>query len=107
MQKKICAGYGVGAVIDQMCQKWVCKISWYYWCSGQIILCWGAVLCAGRCLAASLASPHYKPIAGDSGHTQNIQINKIVGKNEKCIFCFMEKTIWTFWPMQYIDFFEV
>ena len=25
MQKKICAGYGVGAVIDQMCQKWFAK----------------------------------------------------------------------------------
>ena len=29
---------------------------------------------------------------GDSQHTQNIQINKVIGKNEKCVFHFMEKT---------------
>ena len=99
--------YEKGAVTDRMCQKWIVKFLGTTDIFGQVILCCGAVLHIGRCLAAPLASPHYKPIAGDSGHTQNIQINKIVGKNEKCIFCFMEKTIWTFWPMQYIDFFEV
>ena len=30
--------------------------------------------------------------AGDSRHTQNIQINKVIGENEKCVFYFMEKT---------------
>ena len=39
---------------------------------------------------------------GDSQHTQNIQINKVIGENEKCVFYFMEKTIWTFWPTQYM-----
>ena len=29
-QEKICAVYGKGAVTDQMCQKVVCKVSWYY-----------------------------------------------------------------------------
>ena len=29
--------------------------------------------------------------AGDSRHTQNIQINKVIGENEKCVFYFMEK----------------
>ena len=38
----------------------------------------------------------------DSWHTQNIQINKVIGKNEKCVFYFMEKTKWTFWPTQYM-----
>ena len=28
---------------------------------------------------------------GDSQHTQNIQINKVIGENEKCVFYFMEK----------------
>ena len=51
-------------------------------------------------LAAPLASTHGKPIAGDSQHTQNIQINSYVGENEKCIFYFMEKTKQTFWPTQ-------
>ena len=30
----------------------------YYWHFGQVILCCGAVLCIGRCLAAPLASTH-------------------------------------------------
>ena len=29
--------------------------------------------------------------AGDTRHTQNIQINNAIGKNEKCVFYFMEK----------------
>ena len=32
----------------------------------------------------------------ESQHTQNIQINKVLGKNEKCVSYFMEKTIQTF-----------
>ena len=58
-------------------------------------LLWGCLmhgpLCI-RCLAAALASTHWKPIAEDSRHSQNIQINKVTGENEKCIFYFMEKT---------------
>ena len=34
-----------------------------------------------------------------SRHNQNIQINKVIGENEKCIF-FNGKNIWTFWPAQ-------
>ena len=33
---------------------------------------------------------------GDSRHIQNIQINKVIGKNEKCVFYFMEKNVRTF-----------
>ena len=33
-------------------------------------------------------------------HTQNIQIKKVTGENEKCVFYFMEKTKRTFWPTQ-------
>ena len=29
--------------------------------------------------------------AGDSQHTQSIQINKVIGENEKYVFYFMEK----------------
>ena len=82
--------------------KIVCEVSWYYWHFGQIILCCGAVSCIGRCLAASLACPHQKPIAGDGQHTQNIQINKAIGKNGKCAFHLLEKTKRTFWPTQYL-----
>ena len=38
--------------------------------------------------------------AGGSQHTQNIQINKVIGENEKCVFYFMEKTKQTFWSTQ-------
>ena len=55
------------------------------------MLCCGAVLCIGRCLAAPLASPHWKAIVGDRRHTQNIQINEVIGENEKCVFHFTEK----------------
>ena len=39
--------------------------------------------------------------AGDSQHTQNIQIHKVIGKIEQCVFYFMEKTKRTFLPTQY------
>ena len=41
---------------------------------------------------------------GDSRHAQNIQINQVISKNEKCVFYFMEKTIQTIWPTQYIKY---
>ena len=47
-----------------------------------------------------MVSTHEKPIAGDSQPTQNIQINKVTGENEKCVFYFMEKIKWAFWPTQ-------
>ena len=50
-----------------------------------------AVSCIGRCLAAPLASTHYKPIAADSRRTQNVQINKVIGENGKCVFYIIEK----------------
>ena len=34
---------------------------------------------------------------GDSQHTQSIQINNVIGENEKHAFYFMEKPKWTFW----------
>ena len=40
---------------------------------------------------------------GDSWHTQNIQINKVIGENEKknISFILQKKTKPTFWPTQY------
>ena len=38
--------------------------------------------------------------AGDSRHTPNIQINKVIGENEKYVLYFTEKSKWTFWPAQ-------
>ena len=38
---------------------------------------------------------------GDSRHTQNLQINKVIAENEKCVMYFTEKTEQTFWSTQY------
>ena len=40
---------------------------------------------------------------GDSQHTQNIQINKVIGESERCVFYFIEKNRMAFWPTQYED----
>ena len=37
---------------------------------------------------------------GDNQHTQNIQINKVIDVNEKCVLYFTEKIKWTFWTTQ-------
>ena len=71
--------------------KVVCKVSWYYWYCGQIILCCVAVLCIGRCWAAPLASTHKKPIVESSQHTQNIQINSYWWKWKVCLYFMGEK----------------
>ena len=42
---------------------------------------------------------HY---ARNSQHSQNIQINKVIGESEKCVFYLTEKNIWAFWPTQYM-----
>ena len=80
--------------------KVVCEVSWYYLHFGHIILCCGAALCIGRCSAAPLASTHWKPIVGNSQHTQNTQVSKVIGEHEKCVFYFTDKNVWTFWPTQ-------
>ena len=67
---------------------------------GQIILFCGDVLGIGRCLVATLACTQWNPIARDSQHTENIQINKVIGENEKRIIYFMEKIKRIFWPTQ-------
>ena len=38
-----------------------------------------------------MVSTHEKPIAGDSQPTQNIQINKVTGENEKCVLFYGKK----------------
>ena len=38
---------------------------------------------------------------GNSRPTQNIQINKVIGENEKYIFILQKKTKWTFGATQY------
>ena len=38
----------------------------------------------------------------DSQHTQNVQINKVIGENEKCVFYFMEETKQKCWSTQHM-----
>ena len=90
MQKKVCAVYGEGAVTDGMCQKWFAKF-----CGGAFSLADAPQ--SGRPVEVSNnrdinweQSTLYH--AGDNWHTQNIQISKVIGKNEKCVFYLMEKT---------------
>ena len=42
---------------------------------------------------------HY---ARNSQHSQNIQINKVIGESEKCVFYFLEETKQTFWLTKYL-----
>ena len=90
MQKVLCSAW-------RRCCDWlnmskvICEVPWYHWHFGQVILYCGALLHIGRYLAAPLASTHQKSIAGDSRHSQNIQINKVIGENEKYVFYFMGK----------------
>ena len=89
-KKKICAVYGEGAVTDWLCQKWLVEVSLHYWHFGQILLSCEAVLCIGRYLAAPLSSlPTRNQKWGDSGYTQNTQINKVIGENQECVLFYL------------------
>ena len=85
--------YGEGA--DQMCQKWSAKF-----CAGDISL--DDAPWSGRPVEGD--SHQIKTLTENNQHytyhvrqTHNIQINKVIGENEKCVFYFTEQTIQTFW----------
>ena len=42
------------------------------------------------------ASTHYKPIAGENRHTQNIKINTFIGENENCLLFYWKQLNWLF-----------
>ena len=86
MQKKIFVVYRQGSVTDQMCQKWFVKFR-----AGDFSLDNGPWL--------------HRPaeVNRDQSYTMqeiadilNIQINKVIGENEKCVFYFTEKTKQTY-----------
>ena len=101
MQKVICAVYGEGAVTDRTCQKWFEKFR-----AGDFSL--------------DNAPRSGRPVEVDNDHIETliennqcqipcgrwltykkiIQINKVVGENEKCVFYFTEKNKKTFWAIQ-------
>ena len=95
-QKEICAVYGEGVVTGWMYQKWFVKFH-----VGDFSLDHAPQ--SGRPLEvdndqieALIKKINITP--GDSWHTQNIQISKVIGENVKCVFYFTEKSIQTFWP---------
>ena len=97
-KKKICAVYGEGTVTDQMCQKWFAKFF-----AGDFSL--GNAPQSGRPnevdsnqIETLIENNQLSYHMGDNQHTQNVQINKVIGENEKCVIYFMEKAIQTFWP---------
>ena len=95
MKKKICAVYGEGSVTDWMCQKLFVKFH-----AGDFSL--GDAPLLGR--PVEIDSDQIKTLIEnnqcytmrDSWHTQNIQTNKVIGENEKCVFYYTEKTIQIF-----------
>ena len=83
--------YGEVAVTDRMCQEWFAEF-----CAGDFWL--DDAPRSGRPIEGDSDqietlienNQHYTHV-GDSRHTQNIQINKVIGGNEKCVVYFMEK----------------
>ena len=95
LQEKMCAMYGEGAVTDRMCQKWFVKFLGSIDVLTNNSSLWGCLM-HWKMFSSTPGLYHWKPIAGDRQHTQNIQINKVIGENEKCVFYFTEKL--DFWP---------
>ena len=99
--KKICAACGEGAVMDQKCQVWFAKFR-----AGDFSLDDAPQL--GRLVQVDSDQTDINREqstfchAGDSWYTQNTEINKVIGKNGRCVFYVTEKTKQTFWPTQYI-----
>ena len=73
---------GEGAETDQTCQKWFVKLH-----AGDFSLDDGQV---DQLNLIAVKWRHQLRTSNDSQPTQNIQINKVIGENEKCA-CFMEK----------------
>ena len=102
MQKKICAVCGEGAVIYCTCQKWFAE-----YCAGDFSL--DDAPQSGRLVEVDsdqieiLIESDQRYHVGESRHTQNIQINKVIGENEKCVFYFIENSKWIFLPTQYFS----
>ena len=95
-QKQICTVCGEGAVTDQMCQKWF--VMFY---AEDFLL--DDALRLGRPVEVdsdqieTLIENDQHSTMWESLHTQNIQINKVIGENEKCVLHVMEKMKRAFW----------
>ena len=78
--------YREGVVTDQMCKKWFAKFR-----AGDVSLDYAPW--SGRTVEVDsnqieilIENNSTFCLVQDSGHTKNIQINNIIGVNEKCVF---------------------
>ena len=86
--QKICAVCGGDAVTDQTCQKWFVKFCAGHFLPDEAPQC-GKPAEVDSDQMETLRSMFYH--VGENRHTQNIQVNKVIGGNEKCAFYFMKK----------------
>ena len=90
-KKKDFSVCGEGAVTDWMCQKWFVKF-----CAGDFLLdnalLWGRPVEVESDQIETLIENNWRY----TWYTQNIQVNEIIGENEKCVFYFMEKNLMDF-----------
>ena len=91
--QKIYAVYGEGAVTDQTYQEWFVEFR-----AGEPSL--DGAPRSGQLKLIGFKATSIFHHAGDSRHSQNIQVNKI-GENENCVFYLTEKNVQTFWLTQY------
>ena len=98
----MCAVYGEGAVTDAAHRKWFAKL-----CATDFLL--DDAPRSDRPIEVdsdrieTLIEINRHAITWNSWHAQNIQINKVIDENEKCVFYFTGKKIRTFWPTQYFQ----
>ena len=85
---KICAVYGEGAMTDWTRQKWLQTflVLLTHWPNNSLL--WGCLM--HQKMFRSTPGPY--PLEANSGrswHTQNVQINKVIGENKKYAFYFI------------------
>ena len=84
-QKKICTMYGEGVVTHKKCQKWFVKFRTRDFSPGNAPWSCRPIEVDGVQIE-TLRTLNVVMPTGNSQRTQNIQINKVTVKNEKCVF---------------------
>ena len=100
LQKNNCVVCGEGAVTDQRCQEWFAKFPAWDFLLGDAAQSGRPVEADSDQIETFTENSHHYTM-GEIAGTLKISISiKLLVKNEKCVFYFMEKTKWTFWPTQ-------
>ena len=96
-QVKICLVYEEGAVTDQTCksalQSFTLETSRWMMCHVQVEV-------DSNQIDTLIENSQHYTMQDIADIPKIIEINKVIGENEKRVFYFMEKTKWTFWPIQ-------